>query len=268
LKLYIGKQTPEHKGDTSRELIDMWEESGYCEIVRDEVEDVFIWANSPNDILLYEYDRFDVYPHLPKVWNRGLFGGMQSQDKRSVPWIYWARHPRKLEREIRKGLKSYEDRDIESVFLGRIENHVQFVNRTKENWESHVDLFSMPNVAGGIFKYPYTQDEYLETISCAKFGLSMAGYGPKCNREVEYMGLGVVPIVTPEVDMTYYDPLEEGVHYFRARNPIEFQSIVDQTSEERWGKMSKACTEWYSRNCSREGSFKTTESIVREQKHN
>ena len=34
MKIYLGKQTPEHKGDTSRELIDMWEESSFCEVVR------------------------------------------------------------------------------------------------------------------------------------------------------------------------------------------------------------------------------------------
>ena len=91
MKIYVGQQTPEHKGDTSRELIDIWEEGGYCEVVRGEVEDVFVWANEPNDVLLYEYDRFDVYPGLPDSWNKGLFGGMQCDDPRALPWTYWAR---------------------------------------------------------------------------------------------------------------------------------------------------------------------------------
>ena len=42
MKIYLGQQTPEHKGDTSRELIDMWEESNYCEVIRDEVNDLFL----------------------------------------------------------------------------------------------------------------------------------------------------------------------------------------------------------------------------------
>ena len=98
MKIYVGLQTPEHKGDTSRELIDMWEESGYCEIIRDKVNDVFLWANSPGDVLLYEYDRYDVYPGVPR-FNRALFAGMQHPN--GSPWIYWGRHPRKLEAKIR-----------------------------------------------------------------------------------------------------------------------------------------------------------------------
>ena len=102
MKIYRGKQTPEHKGDTSRELLDMWQESGYCEIVDGETEDVFIWANSPGDVLLYEYDRYDVYPHLPGQWKHALFGGMQHRWPNAHAWIYWGRHPRKLEAKIEK----------------------------------------------------------------------------------------------------------------------------------------------------------------------
>ena len=120
MKIYLGQQTPEHKGDTSRELIDMWEESNYCEVIRDEVNDLFIWANEPNDVLLYEYDRHDVYPGLPDQWKTGLFGGMQCSDSRALPWIYWARRPKLLEEKIKKGILGYDDRDTESIFLGKI----------------------------------------------------------------------------------------------------------------------------------------------------
>lgn len=263
MRLFVGKQTPEHKGDTSRELVDMWEESGYLEVIRDEVDDVFLWLNEPNDILLYEYDRFDVYPHLPKNWKRGLFGGMQNDDPRASSWIYWSRHPRKLEQKINDGIVDLKDRDIESVFLGKIENHIQFTNRSKYEWSEVVEMFSLPAIYGRTGKWPYTQDEYLDILAHSKFGLCLAGYGPKCNREIEYIGLGVVPIVAPEVDMTYYDPLSEGNHYFRCANPDEFKKIVESVSDDRWIEMSNNCREWYERNCSREGSFKTTERIMK-----
>lgn len=262
MRIFVGKQTPEHKGDTSRELMDMWEESGYCEIIRGEVDDVFLWANEPNDTLLYEYDRFDVYPHLPKNWKKGLFAGMQSNDERAVPWIYWGRHPRKLEKQIENGVVDYEDRDVESVFLGKIENHIQFTNRSKHDWSKTVQMFSLPTIYGRTERWPYTQDEYLDILSHSLFGLCLAGYGPKCNREIEYMGLGVVPMVAPEVDMTYYDPLKEGVHYFRVNSPTDVESIVGSVSKDRWEEMSNNCRVWYEMNCSREGSFKTTERIV------
>ncbi len=262
MKIYVGRQTPEHKRDTSRELMDMWEESGYCEFIRDEVEDVFIWANEPNDILLYEYDRFDVYPGIPDKWNHGLFGGMQCKDPRAVPWIYWARRPRLLEKEISKGIKSYDDREIESIFLGKVENSVQHSNRTNDNWFGAVEKFSLPVKIGDSFNWPYGHTEYLERVSNAKFGLCLAGYGPKCNREIEYFGLGVVPVVAPEVDMTYYNSLEEGKHYFRVSDAEEFAKVIKSCSLSQWEDMSNNIKDWYDSNCSRRGSFETTLKII------
>lgn len=262
MKIYVGRQTPEHKGDTSRELIDMWEESGYCEIIRGQVDDLFLWANEPNDVLLYEYDRFDVYPGLPEKWNKGLFGGMQSNDPRACPWIYWGRRPRKLEAKIQEGIKSYDDRSITSIFLGKIENTVQQGNRTGDNWFGVIEEFCLPTKMGDSFSWTYTQDEYLDKISYAKFGLCLAGYGPKCNREIEYFGLGVVPIMAPQVDTVYYNKLEEGVHYLRVQHAEEIPDLINAIAKPQWKEMSDAGREWYEQNCSRKGSYQTTETIL------
>jgi len=262
VKIYLGQQTPEHKGDTSRELIDMWEESNYCEVIRDEVNDLFIWANEPNDILLYEYDRHDVYPGLPDQWKAGLFGGMQCSDSRALPWIYWARRPKLLEEKIKRGILGYDDRGTESIFLGKIENSIQQSNRTQDNWFGVIEKFNLPLKLGDSFNWPYTQEEYLDLVSQSRFGLALAGYGPKCNREIEYFGLGVVPIVAKEVDMVYYDPLEEGKHYFRVDNAEEIPKLIASCSQQRWEEMSKAGRDWYEKNCSRLGSFLTTEKII------
>lgn len=262
MKIYVGKQTPEHKGDTSRELMDMWEEAGYCEVIRNEVDDVFLWANEPNDVLLYEYDRFDVYPGLPDKWNFGLFGGMQCSHDKASPWIYWARRPKKLEAKIKEGIKSYEDRSIESIFLGKIENSVQQTNRTSDNWFGVIEEFSLPTQLGDSLNWAYTQDEYLNKISHSKFGLCLAGYGPKCNREIEYLGLGIVPIVTPQVDMSYYNPLKEGVHYLSVQAAEEIPDLIQSISKKDWTDISNSGREWYEINCSRKGSFETTKNII------
>ena len=264
MKIYLGKQTPEHKGDTSRELISMWKESNLCEVIENEVDDYFIWANEPNDVLLYEYDRFDVFPGLPQKWNLGLFGGMQCHDKKALPWIYWARRPRLLEKSIQEGINSYDERNIESVFLGKIENSVQQFNRTRQNWSKVIEKFSLPQRLGDSFNWPYSQKEYLNILKNAKFGLCLAGYGPKCNREIEYFGLGVVPIITPEVDMTYYDAIEEDYHYFRIESAAEFSDKVKSISKKQWKEVSSNIREWYERNCSRKGSYETTQRILNE----
>ena len=78
------------------------------------------------------------------------------------------------------------------------------------------------------------------------------------------MGLGTVPIVASEVDMNYYDSPEEGVHYFRVKHPDEVKEITDNLSEEEWKRMSDNCIDWWNRNCSRRGSFETTQRIIEE----
>jgi hypothetical protein len=261
MKIYCGKMTPEHKGDTSRELLDMWEESGYCEIIRGATDDVFIWAQAPGDILLYEYDRYDVYPKLPPRWNYGLFAGMQHPQ--GSPWIYWGRHPRQLEAKIAEGIREYDERTISSIFLGKVENGVQLKNRTAYEWQSTIEIFSMPIRMGDSFKWPFTQSEYLEKVSDSKFGLCMPGYGPKCNREIELMGLGVVPLIIDNVCTTYFDPLIEGQHFLRATAPSDIPRLVNECPKDRWGFMSHNCRQWYERNCSRLGSYRTTERIIR-----
>jgi hypothetical protein len=262
MKIYRGQQTPEHKGDTSRELLDMWQESGYCEIIDGETQDMFIWANEPGDVLLYEYDRYDVYPSLPSHWKHGLFGGMQHRWPNAHSWIYWARRPRKLEAKIENGIKPYGDREIESIFLGKVENRVQLASRTAHDWSTTIELFSMPITMGDSFKWPYTQDEYLEKVANTKFGLCLPGYGPKCNREIEYFGLGVVPVITERVCTAYHDPLIEGLHYLKANTPLEAQQAIKGCSEAKWQYLSHHGREWYERNCSRLGSFETTKRIV------
>tara|TARA_R100000008_G_C3564515_1_gene158315 strand:- start:208 stop:1005 length:798 start_codon:yes stop_codon:yes gene_type:complete len=260
MKIFLGKQTPEHKGDTSRELVDMWEESNLCEVIRGEVDDVFIWANEPNDVLLYEYDRYDVYPGLPRECNKALFAGMQHEYGRA--WIYWGRHPRKLESKISEGIKTYEERNIESIFLGKVENKVQQHHRTKHDWSKVIELFKMPMKLGDSFNWPYSQDEYLDKLANSKFGLCMAGYGPKCNREIEVMGLGVVPLMINNVCTIYHNPIKEGEHFLRVDSPEHAREVINNCDKDQWKYISDNARNWYEENCSREGSFKVTQEIV------
>lgn len=265
MKIYVGKLTPEHKRDTSRELVDIWKEMNLCEVIENEVNDYFLWAEEPGKTLLYEYDRWDVFPWLPNSWKRGLFGGMQHPN--GLPWIYWGRRPKMLHNKIMAGLKGFDDRTIESIFLGKIENGVQQANRTKHDWSKYIELFSMPIKLGDSFSWPYTQEEYLDKVSNTKFGLCLPGYGPKCNREIEYLGLGVVPLITENVDTKYHDPLIENLHYFRIKTPEDIQKIIKACSKDRWEYMSYNCKKWYEKNCSPVGAFETTLRIVNEIKN-
>jgi hypothetical protein len=248
-----------HCGDTFRELVDLWQEAGYCTV--EESPNDFVWVNEVGSIILYDYPRIDdrQIPHF----QYGLFGNHVPNHDRCLPWTFWARAPRLLESCRNSGIKSYEERNIESIFLGKIENSIQDDNRRNQDWSSaEVELFNCPVDKPGPDYYMYSQKEYLDLVGSSKFGLCLAGYGPKCNREIELIGMGTVPVFAPEVDNTYHEPLIEGVHFIRIQSPDQFKPVISSITQEQWQKMHDAGQDWYARNASVEGSFNLTKSIV------
>jgi hypothetical protein len=125
------------------------------------------------------------------------------------------------------------------------------------------DEFDMPLFQGQPYKY--TQKDYLGALASAKFGLCMPGYGPKCNREIECMALGTVPVCAPYVDMdNYHSPPQEGVHYIRLKSvdPAKAKEQLERISQEDWEAMSKAAQEWWRENASAEGMWRLTHKLA------
>lgn len=245
----------DHCGDTFRELVDMWFEEGLCEKEYSSNTDL-VWMNKIGDILLY--DRPTLTWLRDNKYSLGLFGNTVPNFENTSPWIFWGRRPKLMNKIRKEGIKSYKERDIESIFLGKVENDVQLKNRTNHDWSKSTQIFEMP-IRG---EYKYSQYEYLELLNRSKYGLCLEGFGKKCNREIEYFSLGVVPIITEGIDLTYYNSLEEGKHYLKVKTPDEIKSIIESISEEKWNEMSEAGLKWYEENCSPIGSFKTTLKII------
>lgn len=244
----------QHAGDSFREMVAVWGERGYVDVVERPVEQV--WLGEVGETLLYDRPTLEwLNASSEKSYKRGLFGN----PVHGSPWTFWPRRPRLVEEMVAKGYKSYEAREKTLVFYGRSENAVQRKNRTSADWESVCDDFShrISNAA-----YTYTQEEYLERLGNAKYGLCLAGYGNKCHREIECMAMGCVPIVAAEVDMTYADPPVEGLHYFRVSGPEEAKQVT-QITPERWVVMSAACRDWWKRNASAEGSWELTARLAK-----
>lgn len=248
-----------HANDTFRELIDMWEEKNLCEIILDNVKNV--WINNYGNILLYDRPTIEWLRNVK--YDFALFGNIVPNLPNSSAWIFWGRRPRLME-VIKSEKKSWDDRDIESIFLGKVENGVQLSKRTGLDWSKNIELFDMP-INGD---YKYTQEEYLHLLTKSKFGLCLSGYGPKCNREIELMCMGVVPIITPLVDTTYYDELVENKHYIKVNHPDEIPTKIKNISKSQWEEISSNCIDWYEKNCSVDGSFNTTVEILDKQKIN
>jgi hypothetical protein len=166
------------------------------------------------------------------------------------PWIFWPRKPMLLEKILKeKQILSYQDRKIESIFIGNYENNVQeqFRNMsiTHKNWK---DVISEYHCTKG-HTYKFTHEEYLLKIRDSRYGLCLRGFGSKCHREVELMAFGTVLIITPEVSIkSYSEPLIENTHYIYVSNPEELKSKLDLISIETWCDMSNECYTWYQRN--------------------
>jgi hypothetical protein len=111
----------------------------------------------------------------------------------------------------------------------------------------------------------WIQEEYLDKLAHAKFGLCMAGFGLKCNREIECMALGTVPVVAPDVDMSCYsNPPQEDIHYIRLKTWESYDALmtIDNISQERWESMSLAAQQWYKENSSVEGLWNLTQKLA------
>jgi hypothetical protein len=252
-----------HAGDTFREMVDIWKERGYVTVERSDSSG-YCWWGGVGEILLYDRPTH-------RWWNEhtsyqmALFGncsppGPGPQRLRQSIWGFWPRSPRAVEQMASRfeNLRKYDARTIKSLFLGKVENGVQKEHRTGADWSSAVDLFSMPIDSTGA-PYPYSQEQYLDKLCSARFGLCLPGFGPKCNREIEYFACGCVPIVTPGVDMKgYLVPPQEGIHYFTASTPEEVRALVKNTPPERWLLMSSAGRSWWRTYASAEGLFRLT----------
>ena len=174
------------------------------------------------------------------------------------PWIFWPRRPFIMEKFLNSNKrKSYTERIIDTIFIGNIENSTQNKFRnTTDKWE---DVLTEYHCTQGQ-THKFKQEEYLEKLSNAKFGLCLRGYGSKCHREVELMALGTVPIITPDVSIkSYMNPLEENIHYIIVSNPQELVEKIKQISEEHWEKMSENCYQWYQKNVH---SYNTMNTIL------
>jgi hypothetical protein len=247
-----------HTNDSFRELAKMWNIKKLAKL--EEVEKIGnCWFGAPGLCLLYDRDTLKWYGLDPLAQSSRLSlianpspDEIPSENGKNLPWIYWARRPVLL--ESRKNTLRTNEKDHSIVFIGNIENSVQGQYRNT-NWGEHIDDFHLTN--GGNYKFTHAQ--YLDRISRATFGLCLRGYGTKCHRETELMGVGTIPIITPECDVSSYaNPLVEGVHYVRVNEPSDIPEIIQKITPEKIQSMRENCIEWWETNCSLEGSFRTT----------
>jgi hypothetical protein len=260
--LHIWKPNNKEHNDAFREMLELWEDLGFAEFSY--VSGDYCWANKECDFLLWDWPRIDDRPIPP--FRVALFCNTVPNHPQIHPWTFFSRHPKKLHSRVLKGILSYEERTTESIFMGKIENHIQGSGRINQDWSVSVEEFSMPiRIGDGGLQssYPYTQEEYQDKLASSKFGLLLPGYGPKCNRDIECMAHGTVPIVAPGCDVkNYHEPWIEGTHYISVNSPDEVKEKISKISKSEWEDMHNSCRNWYERNASPEGSCKLTKMLI------
>ena len=251
-----------HKGDSFRELVDMWAEQGFVERVEDPTI-TQCWLGGVGEILLYDrptWTWLEKASGPEQTYKLCLAGNPSAAEKpNSRPWTFWPRQPRLVEAKVEaaKG-RGFQERTDGLIFYGRIENDIQGQYRQNvEEWSALCDKFSMPK--GAKEPYALSPDEYLTALQNAKFGLCLRGYGPKCNREIELLAMGTVPIVTPGVDIDgYMEPLVDGVHVICVLDAADAKAKMAAVTEEQWTTISKEAQAWWKRNDSASGSWQRT----------
>lgn len=250
-----------HANDSFRELAILYKKNNR-DINIEIIDNGHCWLG--NNILLY--DRPTQQWFNSDLANSSLIllgngdinkeGQLLKQNNLNVkPWIFWPRRPFIIEKYLENNIiKSYNERTVESIFIGNIENNVQNQYRnTNNNWENVLDVYHCTQGT----QHKFTQEEYLEQLVNAKYGLCLRGYGSKCHREVELMALGTVPIITESVCIdSYMDPPQENIHYIKCNNPEKLKAILTNITQEQWKIMSNNCYKWYQENVHSKNSFK------------
>jgi hypothetical protein len=253
-----------HKGDSFREMIDLWAEKGYVEHKEDPII-TQCWLGGVGKTLLYDrptWEWLTKSSDAEQTYKTCLAGNPDASEKPNAkPWTFWPRQPRLVEKlaAVEKGFDERKDR---LVFFGRIENDIQGKYRQDvSGWQAVCSKFSMP--VGAKQPYTLTPEEYLLALQGSKFGLCLRGFGPKCNREIELLAMGTVPVVTAGVDITgYAEPLIDGIHVLCVSGPEDAKSKIAAVSESQWETMSKAGKMWWKRNASVEGSWLRTQALI------
>ena len=251
-----------HSNDSFRELIYLWEEHKLVNIK--EYDGKYIFFNNINDILLYDRPTLE-WLENDIIYNIGLFGNpiLPINSYLNSLWTFWPRQPKLLQLFITNNTyNTFQQRYIHSIFIGNIENDIQNMYRSNI-WESYIDFFELTYTS----IHKYTHNDYLKLLSFSKFGLCLRGFGPKCNRDIEYLALGVVLLITDLDILHYYNKLIENQHYIFINNPQDLLKLHN-ISETTWNYMSSSCIEWYNNYASINGSFNTTINIINSIKNN
>ena len=252
-----------HNGCCFREILKIWEENKWVklhpieknEFNRDLIGsyiESYVWVGGLGLYLLYDKPTWDT--RIRFGFQKLLMANEFVPFRGAYKWTFWVTHPKVYEDIRKQGIKSYQQRNHTSIFYGSGKHR----GNRNEEWGEVIENFSLDDTL------PMSYKEYIKFICNHKFGLSLTGVGPKCLRDIEYMGMGVVPLFTREVSVEYYNKLEQNVHYLLVDDIHHAKDVIENTTQEQWEYISSNVVKWYEENATVESIFKLTKKILYE----
>jgi hypothetical protein len=151
-------------------------------------------------IFISQFIRDKVYHHVAKENHHKYY-----------PWIYFPSNEYDLEKYYQKRLET-EPQDSRMYFRGETGTRTIL-----QHFNS--DVFYGGNPIGGF-------NSYANELINFKLGLSVAGRGEICYRDIEYMALGV-PFIRFEYTSEFFEPLIPNFHYVSVDRPDDFKDWMN-----------------------------------------
>jgi hypothetical protein len=169
-----------------------------------------------------------------------------------LPWTHYIRDWASFEKVREEMSKTPFERKTLSIFSGTIRT-----GRSRNLWINSTEIFSYRNArnykrTNTLYK---TYADYYRALASSKYGLCPVGDGPVCQREIETMGLGCVPIYTPGVEWERHVSPQENVHYIFAKDPAEMKEKINAISDKQREEMSKNTMEYFDKYISPKGMW-------------
>ena len=250
LKLYTCV-TPEMDYVGLNQYISEWERLGYIErihipMLRD--HRYISWVGRVGGLALEPSEVRSIstpYEYVLSCQYRSSYSNMPTV----LPWNFYVRNLKAF--NLVKSELNNIPKTHRSIYSGTIRGNTHERNR----WINSTEIFSYRRAAGynrTNRKYP-TIEDYYRALAATRYGLCPVGDCSKCQREVETMGLGCVPVYTTGVEWTsIVDPIENR-HFIYADSPKEMNDKIDTIPETTRQDMAKEGIEYFDNYCSPQG---------------
>jgi hypothetical protein len=218
-------------------IFSKWKEEFNVDLTYSDSENILINDN----IILYPYEKHKNFKSIQKVIHTNL---------PNSKWCYFNKNSMDLDYHNIDDSYSFENRNIKTIFHGKINSEEKIKIRSK-NWSKNIENFSLE-----FEEFSLSQNDYIDLLKKSIFGICLKGDSKRSSHLLDYLALGVIPLITSDIDISFYDNLIKGLHYFNIESPEDIKEIVENTNKEHLILMSNECKKWYRNNCSISGSYK------------